>query len=167
MDIHVLQRVDTPCRLLDLPSNCLWYKLLHQLLQVTARCLPCHNLEHFLPDLSNLTRLRIRRLAHLGLAAFGESDGEEAEEVTISRLDIDMSLNEGLPFAHERPELIRGEGHAMEVSEAVLILNFVDAKLNLAERLLLVLVKVAERDLNDAALERVICIFCALMSVRV
>jgi hypothetical protein len=55
----------------------------------------------------------------------------------------------------------------MEIGEAVLPLNLVDAKLNLAERLLLVLVKVAERDLNDAALERVICIFCALMSVRV
>jgi hypothetical protein len=111
--------------------------------------------------------LRIGRLSHLGLAALGESDGEEPEEVTIRRLDIHMRLNEGLPFAHKRPEFVRGEGHAMEVGEAVLPLNLVDAKLDFAERLFLVFVEVAKRDLNDTTLERVICIFCALMNVRV
>lgn len=144
MDIHVLQRVDGPRRLLNLSPNRFWNKLLHQLLQITARRLPCHDLEHLLPDLPNLTRLGIRRLPHLRLAALRESNGEEAEEVTISRFDIDMRLDESLPFAHKRTKLVRGEGHAMEVGEAILSLDFVDAKLNLAERLFLILVEVAE-----------------------
>jgi len=144
VDIHVLQRVDAPRRLLNLPPNRFWNKLLYQLLQITARRLSCHDLEHLLPDLPNLTRLGIRRLPHLRLAALRESNGEEAEEVTISRFDIDMRLDESLPFANKRTELVRGEGHAMEVGEAILSLDFVDAKFNLAERLFLIFVEVAE-----------------------
>ena len=49
----------------------------------------------------------------------------------------------------------------MEVGEAVLSLNLVNAKFNLAERLLFILVQVTERDFDDTTLERVICIFCA------
>jgi len=39
----------------------------------------------------------------------------------------------------------------MEVGEAVLSLDFVDAKFDLPERLLLILVKVTKRDLDNAA----------------
>jgi hypothetical protein len=78
------------------------------------------------------------------LTALRESNGEEAEEITISRLDIDMRLDESLPFAHKRTELVRGEGHAMEVGQAILSLDFVNAKFNLPERLFLILVEVAE-----------------------
>ncbi len=144
MDIYILQRIDAPRCLLDLPSNGLWYKLLNQLLQVTACCFPCHDLKHLLPDLPNLTRLGIRRLAHLRLAALRESNSKEAEEVAISRLDVDMCFNECLPFAHKRTEFVRSEGHAMEVGETVLSLDLVDAKFNLAEGLLLVFVKITE-----------------------
>ena len=144
MDIHILQRIDAPRCLLNLPSNGLWYKLLHQLLQVTVCCFPCHDLKHLLPDLPNLARLGIRRLAYLRLTALCESNGEEAEEVTISRLDVDMRLNESLPFAHKRTELVRGERHAMEVGETVLSLDLVYAKSNLAEGLFLILIKVTE-----------------------
>ena len=144
MDIHILQRIDAPRCLLDLPSNGLWYKLLYQLLQVTVCCFPCHDLKHLLPDLPNLTRLGIRRLAHLRLAALRESDGEEAEEVAIGRLDIDVRLDESLPFAHKRTELVRGERHAVEVGETVLSLDLVYAKSNLAEGLLLILIKVTK-----------------------
>lgn len=101
MDIHILQRINAPRCFLNLPSNGLWYKLLYQLLQVTVRCFPCHDLKHLLPDLPNLTRLGIRCLAHLRLAALRESDSEEAEEVSICRLDIDVRLDESLPFAHK------------------------------------------------------------------
>lgn len=48
----------------------------------------------------------------------------------------------------------------MEVGETVLSLNLVNAKFNLAERLLFILVEVTERDFDDTTLERVICIFC-------
>ena len=54
----------------------------------------------------------------------------------------------------------------MEVGEAVLSLNLVNAKFNLAERLLFVLVEVTERDLDDTALERVVCVFCAMADMK-
>ncbi len=54
----------------------------------------------------------------------------------------------------------------MEVGEAVLSLNLVNAKFNLAERLLFILVEVTERDLDDTTLERVICIFCARADIK-
>jgi hypothetical protein len=41
----------------------------------------------------------------------------------------------------------------MEVGEAVLPLDFVDAKLDFTERLLLVLVEISKRDLDDTTLE--------------
>ena len=126
---------------------------MYQLLQVTACCLPCHDLKHLLPDLPYLTRLGIRRLTHLRLAPLRESDGKETEEVTIRRLDVDMRLNESLPFAHKGAELVRGEGHAMEVGEAVLSLDLIDAEFDLPERLLLILVEVSKGDLDNPTLE--------------
>jgi len=84
------------------------------------------------------------------LAAPREPNGEEAKKVTIGRLDINMRLDESLPFAHKRAEFVRGEGHAIEVGEAILSLDFVDAEFNLAERLLLIFIKVTERDLDNA-----------------
>jgi len=80
----------------------------------------------------------------LRLAALSESNGEETEEVTIGRLDVDMRLDESLPLAHKRTELIRGERHAMEVGETILSLDLVYTKSNLAEGLLLILIKVTE-----------------------
>lgn len=47
----------------------------------------------------------------------------------------------------------------MEVGEAVLALDFVDAELDLTEGLLLILVQVSERNFNDTTLERIVGIF--------
>jgi hypothetical protein len=54
----------------------------------------------------------------------------------------------------------------MEVGEAVLSLDLINAKFNLAERLLFILVEVTERDLDDTTLERVVCIFCATADMK-
>ena len=47
----------------------------------------------------------------------------------------------------------------MEVGQAVLALDLVNPQLNLAERLLLILVKVSQRDLNNTTLEGVVRVF--------
>ena len=47
----------------------------------------------------------------------------------------------------------------MEVGEAVLALDFVDAELDLTESLFLILVQVGERNFEDTTLERVVGIF--------
>ena len=65
VNVHVLQGVDAPRRLLDLATDRLRHELLHELLQVAARRLPGHDLEHLFPDLTNLRRLRVGGLLHL------------------------------------------------------------------------------------------------------
>lgn len=161
-DVHVLERVNASARLLNLPPNRLGHKLLHQLLQVTARRLLGHNLKHLPSDLPDLGRLRIRRLANLRLPPLREPNREETEEVPVGRLDVDVRLDEGLPFTDEGTELVRGEVHAVEIGQAVFALNLVDAELDLAERLLLILVEVAERELDDAALKGVVGVLCKI-----
>jgi hypothetical protein len=88
----------------------------------------------------------------------GESDGEEAEEVVIGGLDDNVGLNEGLPLADERAELVGGEVEAVEVGQAVLALDLVDPELDLAERVVLILLEIGERDLEYPALEGVVCV---------
>lgn len=155
-DEDVLEGVDALRRLLDLAADDLGDELLDELLEVAAGGLALHDLEHLPPDLADLGRLGVRRLLDLVRAPLGEADGEDADEVAVGRLDVELGLDQGLPLADERAELVRGEVHAVEVGQAVLALDVVDAELDLAERLLVVLVQVAERELEDAALERVV-----------
>lgn len=159
-DVDVLQGVDAPRRLLDLPTNSLGHELLHQLLQVATCRLTGDNLEHLLPDLPHLTRLRVCGLPHLRGAAFCEADSEKTEEVAIGGFDVNVGFNECLPLANKGTELVGGKVHAMEVGKAVLALNFINAQLDFAEGLLLILVKVSQRNLNNTASERVIGILC-------
>lgn len=143
-DIDVLEGVDAARRLLDFPSDGLGHELLHQLLQVAAGGLTGHDLEHLLAQFPDLRGLGIGGLLHLRRAALGEADGEEAEEVAVSGLDVDVGLDEGLPLADEGTEFVGGEVHAVEVGEAVLALDLVDAELDLAEALLLILVEIGQ-----------------------
>ena len=159
VDVDILQGVDTPRRLLDLPTNRLRNELLHQLLEVASLRLPCHDLEHLFPNLPYLRRLCVRGLTDLRRPTLGEADREQAEEVTVGRLDVDVCLDEGLPLANEGAELIGGEAHAVEVGQAVLALNLVNPELDLAEGLLLILVEIGQGYLDNTTLQRVIGVF--------
>jgi hypothetical protein len=54
----------------------------------------------------------------------------------------------------------------VEVGKAILSLNLVNTKFDLAERLLFILIEVTEGDLDDTTLERVVCIFCAMADMK-
>merc|ERR1719454_1205722 len=96
-----------------------------------------------------------RGLADLERALLGEADAEAPEHVAVDRLDIHRGLNERLPLADQGAELVGGEVHAPEVAQALLALDVLDAELDLAVGVVLVLVQVAERGLEDAALEAI------------
>jgi len=162
-DVHVLQRVNASGGLFDLTANRFWHKLLYEFLQVARRGLAVHDLEHLLSDLPNLRCLCVCRLPDLVRATLGERDGKESDKVAIGRLDVNVGLDQGLPLADERAELVRGEVHAVEVCQAVLPLHLIDAQLDLAEAMVLVFSEVGERDFDDPTLERVVCIFCAFL----
>jgi hypothetical protein len=159
-DVAVLEGVDALRRLLDLTADNLRDELLNELLEVARGGLTLRDLEHLLADLTDLRRLSVGRLLDLVRATLGEADGEEADEVTVGGLDVDVRLDQGLPLADERAELVRGEVHAVEVGQARLALDLVDTERDLAERVLVVLVEVSQRQLKDAALERVVGVLC-------
>lgn len=128
-----MQGVNAAGSLLNLPTNCLWHKLLDQLLQVAVRRLTGHDLKHFLPNLPNLTRLSVRCFSYLRWTPLCEADGEETKEVAVRGFNIYMSFDECLPLADEGTKFVGSEIHAMEVCEAVLALDLVNAQLDLAE----------------------------------
>ena len=115
-----------------------------------------HALDHLLADGTDLRRLGVCGLLDLVGPSLGEGNAEEADKVIVSGLDGDVGLDQGLPLADERPELVRCEVHAVEVGQAVLALHFVDAELDLAERVVLILLEVGEGDLENAPLEGVV-----------
>ena len=85
--------------------------------------------------------------------------------MVVSRLDHDVGLDERLPFADKRAQLVRGEVEAVEVGEAVLALDFIDAEFDFAERVVFVFLEIGEGDFEDAAFEGVVGVFetgCAI-----
>ena len=95
-DKDVTEGVDRLARLLNLSSNDLGDELLDELLQVAGRGLGDHDLEHLLADLADLSSLSVGGLLDLVDALLGEGNGEEAEQVTVGGLDIDVGLDDRL-----------------------------------------------------------------------
>jgi hypothetical protein len=153
---HVLERVDALGGLLDLAANDLGDQLLGELSQSAGAGLALHDLGHLLADGPDLRRSGVGGLLDLVGPALGEADGEEAEQVVVGGLDDNVGLDEGLPLADERAELVGGEVEAVEVGQAVLALDLVDAELDLAEGVVLVLLEIGEGNLEYPSLEGVV-----------
>lgn len=154
--VDVLERVDALGGLLNLATHDLGNELLGELRKSAGRGLAGHDLDHLLADLSDLRRGGVCRLLDLVGASLGEGNAEKSEEVVVGGLDDNVGLDQGLPLADKGAELVRGEVESVEVGQAVLALDFVDSELDLAERVVLILLEIGERDLEDAALEGVV-----------
>lgn len=155
-NVNVLQRVDALGRLLNLPSNNFGDELGCELGQGAAGGFTLDDLGHLLADSTDLGRSSVCGLLDLVGASLGESNGEKTEKVIIGSLDGDIGLDQRLPLAHEGAELVGCEVQAVEVGEAVLALDFVDAELDLAESMVFIVLEIGERDLEDTALQGVV-----------
>lgn len=155
---YVLEGVDALGGLLDLAADDLRDELLSELGQGACASLPGHDLNHLLADSPDLRGRSIGGLLDLVGPALGESDDEEAEEVVVGGLDDDVGLDERLPLADEGAELVGGEVETVEVGQAVLALDLVDAELDLAESVVLVLLEIGEGDLEYPALQSIVCV---------
>lgn len=153
---NILERIDPRSRLLDLTPDNLRDELLGQLRQGTARGFTLNDLNHLLANLADLRRLSIGGLLDLVLSLLGETNGEQAEKVVVGGLDGDVGLNQGLPFADERAEFVGSEVETVEVCETALSLDLVYSELDFAESVLLILLEIGKRNLENAALEGVI-----------
>lgn len=153
---YVLEGVDALGGLLDLAANDLRNQLAGELLEGAAAGLALDDLSHLPADGTDLGRSGVGRLLDLVGAALGESDGKDAEEVLVVRLDGDVGLDQGLPLADKRSQLVGCEVETVEVGQAVLALDLVDSELDLAESVVLILLQVRQGNLNNSALQRVV-----------
>lgn len=60
----------------------------------------------------------------------------------VGGLDRDICLDQGLPLANERAQLVRGEIEAMEVGQAVGSLHLIDSKFDLSVCVVLIFLQV-------------------------
>lgn len=66
------------------------------------------------------------------LVSAGEGNAEHADEVTISGLCLDESLDECVPLLHESAEFVACDVHSIEVGECVESFNFFNLELDLS-----------------------------------
>lgn len=156
VETYVLQGVDALRRLLNLAADDLGDQLVGELSQAASGSLALDDLDHLAADGADLGGGGVGGLLDLVRPAAGESNGEEADEVVVGSLDSDVGLNEGLPFADKGAQLVGSEVEAVEVGQAVLALNLVHPKLNLAESVVLVLLEVGEGDLQNPTLQSIV-----------
>lgn len=153
---YVLQGVDALGGLLNLTANNLGDELVGELRQSAARSLTLNDLGHLLANGADLRRAGVGGLLDLVGASLGEGNGEQAEEVVVSGLHGDVGLDQGLPLADQGAQLVGGEVQTVEVGQAVLALDLVDAELDLAEGVVLIVLEVGEGDLEDTTLQGVV-----------
>jgi len=155
-DIDVLQRVDAMCGLFNLSSKGFWDELSNELVKRKAGRLASNNLHHLLADLTNLGALSICGLFDLVGSLLGKGNDEEANEIVVSGLDRRVGLDQCLPLANQRTELVGCEIESVKVSEAVLALDFIDAELDFAESMVFVFLEIGEGDFENATFESVV-----------
>lgn len=153
---YILQRIDALGRLFDFTSDDLRDELRCELGERAADSLALHDISHLLSDGANLRRPGICGFLDLVWTSLCECDREQTHKVIISRLHGDVSLNERLPLAHEGSQFVGGEVQAMEVGQAVFPLNLVHAKLDLAESVFFVVLKIGERNLENTAFKGIV-----------
>jgi hypothetical protein len=137
----------------DLVSNRSGDELLDQRLQVTFCSHLGHGGNHLCTDSSLLCGLGIACALDLVVLRSCERNAEHTDQVSISCLDVHVSFNDRLLLADQTAKLITGHVHAVEVQQAVVSLNILDAQLNLSESQGFILVQVSEAELKHSSLE--------------
>ncbi len=71
--------------------------------------------DDLLSDLLDLSVLSIRALSDLASNSTGEGSDVNSQDVSISRLDFGLDIDEGVPFSQVRAEFISGDIQGVEV----------------------------------------------------
>lgn len=154
-DVAVLDGEDAGGLALDLLADGGGDELLDEALEVAFGAEVGHDLDHLGPDALNLTGLGVAGVLDLVVLRLGEGDAEHTDNVSVGGSAVDVALDDGLTLLDERADLVAGHVHTVEVKEAVVSLNILDAKLDLAPGERLIVLEISEGELDDAALESV------------
>ena len=144
--------------LLNLTTDNLGDELGCELCEGAAGGFALNDLGHLLSDSSDLRGSGIGGLLDLVGSALGEGNGEQAEEVVVGGLDRDVGLDQRLPLSDERSQLVGCEVETVEVGQAVLSLDLVDPELDLSECVVLILLEIRQRNLENSALQCIVCV---------
>ena len=109
--------------LLDVSGDGVRDELVDDILEVCGADFPLDDVDHLLTDVPDLLGLGIAGLLGGHVLLAGEPDAEDAEHVSVSGLDINVALDQGLPLLDHGPQLVGGQAHAVEVGQAVLTLK--------------------------------------------
>lgn len=151
-DAGVLEGVDGGSLLLDGLTDDLRAELLEEHLKIAASGLALDDLAHLATEGADLGRLSVGSLLVLTLAALGEGKGEEADDDSIGGLNLNDGLDERLPLTDEGLGVVRGQGHSVEVGEALVTIDVVGDELDGAVTLVLgILVQISEGDGEDTS----------------
>lgn len=153
---NILQRVNALGCLFNLTTDDFRNQLRGELSQGAADCLALHDLSHLLADSTDLRRAGIGSFLDLVRASLGEGNGEEADKVVIGSLHSHIGLDECLPLANKRAQLVGREVQAMEIGKAVFPLDLIDTELDFAESVVLIVLQISEGCLKDTASEGVV-----------
>jgi len=123
-DVAVLDWVDWHSSFGDIAGDAVWQEFLDQLWDVAVGDLFGDDFSHLLSDLFDLLGLGVGGLFDLAVGLlFGESDDEHSEVVVVGGLGVDGAFDHGLPFFDHAAHLVSGEGHTVEVQDAVFALD--------------------------------------------
>jgi hypothetical protein len=164
----MLKGIDGVALGLDFPSNRLSGQLGNNLLQVTRADFLDQNVKHLLSDLTHLGMLGIGGLFQLVLSTLGQSKDKKPQEVAVSGLDVHVGLNQSVPLSDDASQPVSGEFHSVEVGQALLSLDFVNAQLEfpvVGLFFLTFLVQIALGEFKDTATQSVISVLQALSAV--
>jgi len=155
-DVYVLKWVNALCSLLNFTTDDLRDELGGELGKSAAGGFAGNNFGHLLSDGSDLRRGSIGGLLDLVRSALGEGNGENSEKVVVGSLDGDIGLNQRLPLSDKRSEFVGCEIETVKVRQAVLSLDLIDTELDLAESVVLILLEICQRYLENSTLQCVV-----------
>lgn len=89
-------------------------------------------------------------------APLGERNSKQTDKIVIGSLDCHVCLDESLPLADKRAQLVSCEVQAMEVGETVFPLDLVDTELDFAKSVILIVLQISEGRLENTASKGII-----------
>ena len=155
-DPYVLERIDALGGLLDLATNDLGNEFRGKLSEGAAGGFALDDVGHLAANGPDLRGRSVGGLLDLVGTALGEGDGEQTDEVVVGSLHGHIRLNQSLPLPHQRAQFVGGEVKSVEVRQAVLSLDLIDSQADLTEGVILVLLQIGQRDLNNPSLQSIV-----------
>jgi len=137
-DEHIVKWEDGVAGLLNVLPDRLRNQLADDVLQIAGRHLALNDFDHLTTDGTDLSVLGVASLLHLTLGLLCETDAEQTQNESVGGTDINLGLDQSLPFLDHGSELVGRQVHSVEVCQAVTALNFLADEFELPESILVV-----------------------------